>query len=408
MKVPPDMGICSEMKIKKKLQVSHIANDELAVVVIGGPSQGESILLHYGDGRWLIVDSCTSDKQNLPLLFLEKIEADLDKVGFIICSHWHDDHMAGMDNLLKMCKSSYFMIPCVTNKSILPRYFEYRIYKSDKENEKEAWQVFKQCLEIIKGRTHVDNPNLREPQFVKVESSILDYHTTQGIDVTVKALSPSNDMMIRFGEMLADGDARGGVFDDNGIDQNMCSISLDVSFSGRHLFLGADLECNRNDDEDEETCIDHCEEKFGIGMCNAVSNRFFQATSPYCYTKLIHHSSKNGYCPKYWNQHVTEDNLAISTIFSSQSLPRKNMVAKYLAKSSRYYITSRKSQKKIQKSDISRVLGANKYITSLKHVYTAPGIVITRYNMSTGECKGTETYLNAFQVSKSDLQYFEL
>ncbi len=402
------MGICSEMKIKKKLQIPQIENDELVAVVIGGPSQGESILLHYGDGNWLIVDCCTSDQQNLPLLFLEKIEADLNKVNFIICSHWHDDHMTGMDRLLEKCGNAYFMIPSVTNKSIFPRYFEYRINKTDKEKEKEAWQVFKRCLDVLNERTHVNNPNLKEPQLVKVESSILDYQTTQGVAVSVKALSPSNDMMARFGEMLAEGDARGGVFNDDEIDQNMCSISLSVSFSGKHLFLGADLECNRDDDEDEETCIERCEEKFSIGMCNAVSNRYFLDASPYCYTKMIHHSSKNGYCPKYWNQYVTDDNLAISTIFSSQSLPRKNMVTKYLAKSNRYYITSRKSQKKIQKADIPKVLGANKYITSLRHVYAAPGIVVTRYCMVTGECKGTETYLNAFQVCKNDLQYFEL
>ena len=394
------------MKIKKKLTVPDIGADELAVVVIGGPSQGESVLLHYGDGKWLVIDCCTSDGQNLPVVFLEQVHADFSKVEFVICSHWHDDHVAGMDMLLERCPNAYFMIPSVTNRVVLPRYFEYRINKADKENEKEAWLVFKKCLDVINGRKNTVNQNLKQPQYIKVESSIEDYRTSQGVDVCIKALSPSNDMMTRFGEMLADGNARGGQFQDRDIDQNMCSISLGVSFSGRNLFLGADLECNRADDEDEDGCIDKCDERFSIGMCNAVSNRFFHQMCPFSYTKLIHHSSKNGYCPKYWTACMAEERLAVSTVFSPQCLPRKKMVSKYLTNNDHYYMTSRKSQKKLTRRDIKKVLGSSKYVTSMRHIGTAPGVVVTRYDLTTGNYKGTESYLNAFKVSNNDLQYF--
>ena len=403
----PNLGICFEMKIKDKIEIPPIADDELVVVVIGGPSQGESVLLHYGDGRWLIVDSCKSDGQNLPLLFLEKAEADLSKVGFVVCSHWHDDHVKGLNEILKECENAYFMIPCVTHKSILPRYFEYRIQRTEKEKEKEAWREFKRCTEVVNGRTNVENPNLKELQFMKVESPIFDYET-HGTTVSAKALSPSNEMMNLFGQMLADGEARNYQFDDSDINQNMCSIAIGVKFAGQHIFLGADLECNREDDEDEETCVDKCNDKFSLGMCNAVSNRYFREMSPYCYTKLNHHSSKNGYCPKYWLEHVTENRVAVSTVFTPQSLPRKEMASRYLAKNSRYFVTSRKSQKKLQKNNVKKVLGDDKNITSIEHIYSAPGIVLTRYDITTGVLKSTETYLNAFQMQRSDLKYFKV
>lgn len=406
MRVLQSMDTCLEMKIKDKLQIPLISDDELVVVVIGGPSLGESVLLHYGDGKWLIVDSCTSDGQNLPLVFLEKVGADLNKVGFVICSHWHDDHTSGMDTLLDACRNAYFMIPSVTNKSVLPKYFEYRINSTDKEKEKEAWLVFKRCLDVIDNRKNVGNPNLKEPQYIKEGYSFFDY-PTHGVSVTVKALSPSNEMMTRFGQMLSNGDAANGRFNDSDIDQNMCSISLGVSFAGNHLFLGADLECNRPDEEDEDSCTDKCDARFSIGMCNVISNRFFREMSPYCYTKLNHHSSVTGYCPKYWAEHIADHRLAVSTVFTPQGLPRRNMVEKYLAKNSVYYITSRYSQKKLKKSDIKKVMGDSKYITSMKHISSAPGMVLTRYDLATGALKITETYLNAFQMKKGDLKFFE-
>lgn len=49
------------------------------------------------------------------------------------------------------------------------------------------------------------------------------------------------------------------------------------------------LKANRKkmkDEEDEDSCTDKCDERFSIGMCNVMSNRFFREMSPYCYTKL--------------------------------------------------------------------------------------------------------------------------
>ena len=69
-------------------------------------------------------------------------------------------------------------------------------------------------------------------------------------------------------------------------------------------------------------------------------------------------------------------------------------------------MTSRKPQRNLNKEEIKKILGDNKYITSMKQINTTPGIVVTRYDQATGDYKGTEKYLNAFRVSRNELQYF--
>lgn len=388
-------------------EVPAIEENEFAVVVIGGPSKGESVLLHYGDGRWLVVDSCTYKGENLPLAFLDKVEADKNLVEHIICSHWHDDHVMGMSDLLKTCPNSYFRVPLVSNAEILPQYFVYKSEKSVKEDEKKAWKMFQKCLDVLDEREIGADLELKCQQFVKIGDQIVDYNT-HNTRVDIKAFSPSQEMYTRFGQMLVNGDADNCEFDDSEIDPNMCSITLGIKFgsSNRHLFLGADLKCNRNETAPVNSCRGECAMRHDMGMCNLKGNRFFEKLRNISYTKLNHHSSQTGYCCEYWDNYVTEDNIGVSTVFTMKKLPRKDMARLYLKKSAEYYVTSRRSQKKLKRHQIKLVLGDNKYINSLEEINTTPGIVVTRYDLETGDYKGTEVYLNAFKVKREDVKLF--
>ena len=75
-----------------------------------GPGYGECVFLHVGDGVWAIVDSCI-DEAGTPraLGYLESISVDAAKaVRLIVATHWHDDHMRGMAQLVEACKSADF------------------------------------------------------------------------------------------------------------------------------------------------------------------------------------------------------------------------------------------------------------------------------------------------------------
>ena len=73
--------------------------DEVELTLLG-PGYGESVVVHIGQGRWVIVDSCITDAREPQALdYLLSIGVDpAAAVTLIVATHWHDDHIRGMAN----------------------------------------------------------------------------------------------------------------------------------------------------------------------------------------------------------------------------------------------------------------------------------------------------------------------
>ena len=84
-------------------------DDEFEVTVFG-PGYGESIVLHVGDGTWVIVDSCLdADRRPSALAYLKCIGLDPARsVHLIVATHWHDDHIRGVAQLVEICGRAAF------------------------------------------------------------------------------------------------------------------------------------------------------------------------------------------------------------------------------------------------------------------------------------------------------------
>ena len=85
--------------------------EELEISLFG-PGYGECIVLHLGDGRWMIVDSCVDARSGRPaaLDYLEAIGVDpAAQVAVILATHWHDDHVRGLADVLRACERARFM-----------------------------------------------------------------------------------------------------------------------------------------------------------------------------------------------------------------------------------------------------------------------------------------------------------
>ena len=83
--------------------------DEVEVTLLG-PGYGESIVVHIGQGRWIIVDSCINDAhepQTLKYLLAIGIKPH-DAVRLIVATHWHDDHIRGMAKVVDVCGNAEF------------------------------------------------------------------------------------------------------------------------------------------------------------------------------------------------------------------------------------------------------------------------------------------------------------
>ncbi|MFB6264807.1 MAG: MBL fold metallo-hydrolase, partial [Bradymonadaceae bacterium] len=85
------------------------ADDEFEVSNFG-PGVGECCLVHLGDGEWFVVDSCRTD-DGVPVSewYLERLGLDpAEAVSGILVTHWHDDHVDGVADLLSTCNSATF------------------------------------------------------------------------------------------------------------------------------------------------------------------------------------------------------------------------------------------------------------------------------------------------------------
>ena len=87
-------------------------DDELEVTLFG-PGFGESVVLHVGDGKWLIVDSCIHPESSLPaaLDYLFQLKVDVNEaVKLVVATHWHDDHIRGISGVFNACQSAELVI----------------------------------------------------------------------------------------------------------------------------------------------------------------------------------------------------------------------------------------------------------------------------------------------------------
>ena len=74
-----------------------------------GPGYGESVLVHLGANRWLIVDSCIEVTSGKPaaLEYLDRLGVDAStRVLYLVATHWHDDHVGGFAALVERCKQA--------------------------------------------------------------------------------------------------------------------------------------------------------------------------------------------------------------------------------------------------------------------------------------------------------------
>lgn len=87
------------------------ARDEIEISLFG-PGFGESLAIHLGARQWIIVDSCV-DKgipDPIPIHYLKNIGVDVTtEVSHVVASHWHDDHVRGLSQIVEQCTQARFV-----------------------------------------------------------------------------------------------------------------------------------------------------------------------------------------------------------------------------------------------------------------------------------------------------------
>lgn len=83
--------------------------DEIEVALFG-PGYGECAVVHAGGGDWIVVDSFrTPGGRPVAMKYLEELGLDPARsVRLIVATHWHDDHMKGLGELVSRCPGADF------------------------------------------------------------------------------------------------------------------------------------------------------------------------------------------------------------------------------------------------------------------------------------------------------------
>ena len=143
-----DRSILSGMRVS----TCGPADDEIELTLFG-PGYGESAVLHIGGGVWVIVDSCMGTEETpRPLEYLTEIGIDPGRaVELIVASHWHDDHIRGMAQLVETCGKAAFCCAsalCQEEFLVAVGALEGRSFSAAGSGVREVHRVFSRLVEV--------------------------------------------------------------------------------------------------------------------------------------------------------------------------------------------------------------------------------------------------------------------
>lgn len=334
--------------------------NEAEVTLIGGTSgYGESVVVRYGENEWAIIDSCIDSlsQKCLPIAYLEDIGVDVGtQVKYVICTHWHDDHIKGLHKVLEACSSeTTFCVAIASEKlSFLYEIQRSNLYEPDKGVRKElilAMDIVKEKGIRVK-RLIQDLPVFRtascgcialSPSQKEVDSfyNELAYATSeQGQVLTQKEILKT----IPVAEIEAADDITNVVFTSleetfdvdsaeiTEVDlQELGRIKEDAKFSkpnindrsvallfticGHHAVLGADLEVS-SDRESGWQSVNDC-----MSMEGVAAGIF----------KIPHHGSSTGYYELFLRNHIkpTATGKVSTWLKGKKVLPEKAILKNY-------------------------------------------------------------------------------
>ena len=286
--------------------------EEEVELTLFGPGYGESIAVHLGYGDWAIVDSfLVPDETPVALRYLENIGVNpAEAVVLIVATHWHDDHIRGIAQLVELCPTAQFCcagVFCYEEFLTVIGTLESNHFSSFGSSLRELYQVFSRLSE-----------RNQTPIFAHANLTLLSHQHCE-----IRSLSPSNRTFQKFLQSL------GKLVPQKGerkirlptISPNEAAVVLWLELFGCSLLLGSDLE------------------KGGWMAILKDPARGSRVASVF---KVPHHGSENANLSMVWDQMLNKEPVAILTPWrrGSRKLPTKQGVQLILQSTPNVWITN--------------------------------------------------------------------
>lgn len=344
--------------------------DEIEVSIFG-PGYGESILLHLGKNKWFIVDSCIDpiSKEPAPLSYLRKINVDpAISVKKVIATHWHDDHIRGLSNIIKNCISAEF----VCSGALRSNEFLQLIYAVGTRAmmESSGGSEFYDLLVILEERKKHLGSGYISPMWA-IENRCLWRESLESMSCSIISLSPSDASILAakldIGRLLPkEHEPKRRL---TSATPNRAAIVLWVTVGDVIVLLGSDLE----------------EDNPHTGW-TAIVNNSSRPNGKASLFKIAHHGSKNSHHGGVWTEMLEDNPVAVLTPFDNGKtvLPTKEDVLRICSLTNEAYSTTAITKRRIRtkKRDQTVEKTIKETVRNIRQLHTSMGHVRVRIKPS--------------------------
>jgi len=313
--------------------VTKPADNELEISIFGA-GLGECIVVHLGEGRWMVVDSCLNPttRQPVALAYLRSLGLKVERdVIAVVVTHWHDDHTRGASAVLDACKSAEFWCSSAFNKQ---EFFEVVASAGQIVLEAHAGSgadEISRIFEVLRSRRSNGGRTV-SPEYAKANTVVFRRPAVADVPAcTVEALSPSSTTVTR-GLISFAPRPREPKRSLPNPGPNELSVALHVQFGSVAALLGADLEIGSSDD---------------VGWRAVVRNPRLPLQKA-AIVKVPHHGSRGADHGPVWDSMITTDPNVGLTPFHSSGLPTQDDVARLRQRAGRVFHASPKAPRRVQ------------------------------------------------------------
>lgn len=264
-------------------------------IIFFGNGYGESILIKLSNDDLVLIDSCYDYEkmQSAALTYLQNEGIDFTKaIKSIIITHWHDDHVKGLADVIEKCKGANVFIP---NGYTGKEFIDLLLLRAKRD-----YMPGNEFSKILTNKSLRESNRLR-----KAGAQTFILHLDQ--NRYLEALSPSGEESQLLFDSLAASFVTGKLPDK----KNGLSIAIRAIDDDSIVLLGADVEYYQGSVT-----------KGWGAILNEHSSRTIATQHKADLFKIPHHGSITGHCDEVYSSMLVPDPLLIICSFSPSKLPR--------------------------------------------------------------------------------------
>lgn len=290
-------------------------NNIIEVSILGGTNAyGESIVIHDGLDNWFIIDSFIDrNSRSAPLAYLNSLGVDLNHVRSVVATHWDNDHINGIVEILKACPSAQFWCSSAYRSEEF-----FCLLQADKAIESigRSLSIFDEVINHLEFKRELPaeananqivwRSNVGESELIALSPSPRTVHDARAQWINILDLSSSNRKIAK-------------------LIPNDFSVVLNFTFktAGIDIILGADLEVTSDRQKGWHAILNSSLCPTGVNLL-----------------KISHHGSENGFLKEFWDRNLADNFIAAVTPFAASGLPKSRDISRITSYTPNAFITS--------------------------------------------------------------------